>query len=140
MRKDPRSMKDLVAAYNEHAKALGERTVARFASRATALRRCEEIAARAKPAAKPASKPGKKKARSGVTFNLPARKPVAELRPGTSRAKALGLISRNGGASLDELERECGFRDRLNTVQGIRLLNYKQGVALRGDENKIELA
>lgn len=115
------NLADLVALHNKHAAT----PVKKFASKAAAIRRTQAML--------PAQK-------SRVTFNMPARKPVAALRDGTNRVKALELISRNGGASLVELQTECGFKDRLNTIQGVRLLNYKQGVALKGDEKKIELA
>ena len=55
------------------------------------------------------------------------------------QAKALELTSRKGAASLAELEKQCGFKDRLNTIQGVRLLNYKQGIALKGDEKCVLL-
>lgn len=118
------TLAQLVELHNKRA----AKPVKKFGSKAATIRRTKAVL--------PAGGHGN----TGVTSNMPTRKPVAELREGTNRAKALALISRKGGASLAELEKKAGFEDRLNTIQGVRLLNYKQGIALKGDENKIELA
>lgn len=118
------TLAQLVELHNKHA----AKPVKTFGSKADAVRRTKAVL--------PAGGRGK----TGVTFNMPARKPVAALREDTSRAKAVALISRKGGASLAELEKKAGFKGRLNTIQGVRLLNYKQGIALKGDVSKIELA
>jgi len=115
------TLAQLVSLHNNHAK----NPVNKFASKADAVRRTKAVL--------PAQQ-------SGFTFNLPARKPVAALRDGTCRAKALVLIGRPGGVSLAKLQEKCGFKDRLNTIQGARLLNYKQGIGLKGNEICIELA
>lgn len=115
------TLAQLVTLHNKHT----AKPVKKFASKADAIRRTRAVLAAEK---------------SGPTYNLLAWKPVAALRDGTCRAKALELISRKGGASLSELQQQCGFKDRLNTIQGVRLLNYKQGIALRGNEACIELA
>jgi hypothetical protein len=150
--------KDLLAMYNKAAGLLGEKPCARFADRSSALRRTQEIVARAnlnlasdpEPEAQEAPAPAPKKPKAerkqrGPYFKFKPREDHRQPKPDTMRGKAFALLRREGGASLREImdvyNSEEGwdlsnpdtpqYRDmRRRAYEGIRLMHYIHGYGL----------
>ena len=141
------STSDLLALYNEKAKALNEKPVKRFADRKTALRRtaeivkiangvdAEESAARAAPkATKPAKAKAEKAAPSGRTadFTAPMREGGPQAyREGTNRAKLIEFLTDGVGHTFEECVAKGFYPDRRNTYEAIKYLNTYVGFGIQ---------
>jgi hypothetical protein len=66
-------------------------------------------------------------------FDWPPRGEVKKHRVGTKRAKALALLLRPEGATLEEVQETCGW-DAANAYEGIKLLHGYLGYGVREDE------
>lgn len=132
------ALKELVAMYNDAAEDLDMKPVKKFSDRKSAVRRTWEIME--KWAAQDETTGRKPR---GMRFVFPVTDDVKPVRAGTSRAKLVELLSREGGASFDEcMNTVWGDRRDLSpekkikaTYEGIRLLHYFSGYGLKQDEN-----
>lgn len=137
----------LLETFNLVAANLGRGRVKRFADPATGRKRLIAIltdyasqddagTATDPPAADPpiaAPEPGKAKTerkKRGMRFVFPAEKDIKPVREGTARAKALAILTRDGGGTFDDVCRATGWNEK-KAYEGIRLLHYYSGYGLK---------
>ena len=127
---------ELVARYNQAAKALDRRPVKRFADRKTAERRARAIEAEARPVASISAGTDRDAivATRGLTFNLPNSKDKTPPREGSMRATLLDRLQPTGkkGVSFQALHEAAGFANRRSTYDALRLLTPDQRLRPRG--------
>lgn len=66
-------------------------------------------------------------------FNLPPAETQKQLRPGTKRKRTFDLLSRPGGATVEEVREATGWNHD-QALEGIKLLNIYSGYGLREDD------
>jgi hypothetical protein len=130
----------LVATYNESAEKLGEKPVKRFADRKSALRRTQEIHARAFQL-----EPTKSRRYKG--FNFPKSDTIKTMREGTLRASIRDAVAE--GATFEQIQQVVSDYDvskgknpydvKIRAYEGLRLLHLYVGYGLEERGGKIHL-
>lgn len=80
-----------------------------------------------------AAKPKRTRAPKGTSsFNMAPKSEVKTPRGGTKRATVVHLVTREGGATLEEIMQETGW-EKKTAYEGVRLVNQYVGYGLRTD-------
>lgn len=131
---------ELAATYNELAEGAGKPPVKKFKDKATGIRRITELLNSGKKSKKTTT--GERKPR-GMNFNFPPGPVQKPIREGTDRAIIFKLMSREKGASFEEMLEATSWgnnpkwdddRKKRNVYEAIRLLHFYSGYGLEQDE------